>query len=45
MWFVLAAETLQEPAAALRKVERETGCPAYDMPKIKEYFVGMQLKA
>lgn len=43
MWFVLATETPQEHAAALRKIERETGYPVYDMPKIKEYFVGLRL--
>ncbi len=45
MWFVLATETPQEHAAALGKIERETGYPVYDMPKIKEYFIGLQLKA
>jgi DNA-binding Lrp family transcriptional regulator len=45
MWFVLATETPQEHAAALGKIERETGYPVYDMPKIREYFVGLQLKA
>lgn len=42
MWFVLATETPQAHAAALRKIERETGYPVYDMPKIKEYFVGLK---
>ena len=45
MWFVLATETAQDHAAALRKIERETGYPVYDMPKIKEYFVGLRLAA
>lgn len=45
MWFVLATETPQAHAAALKKIERETGYPVYDMPKIKEYFVGLQLTA
>jgi DNA-binding Lrp family transcriptional regulator len=45
MWFVLATETPQAHAEALKKIERETGYPVYDMPKIKEYFVGLQLKA
>ncbi|OIP18939.1 MAG: AsnC family protein [Betaproteobacteria bacterium CG2_30_59_46] len=43
MWFVLATETPQEHAVALGKIERETGYPVYDMPKIKEYFVGLRL--
>lgn len=42
MWFVLATETPQEHAAALEKIERETGYPVFDMPKIKEYFVGLR---
>ncbi|MBU1689325.1 MAG: Lrp/AsnC family transcriptional regulator [Gammaproteobacteria bacterium] len=45
MWFVLATETSQAHAEALKKIERETGYAVYDMPKIKEYFVGLQLKA
>jgi len=42
MWFVLATETPQAHAAALEKIERETGYPVFDMPKIKEYFVGLR---
>jgi len=45
MWFVLATETPREHAAALEKIERETGYPVYDMPKIREYFVGLRLAA
>ena len=45
MWFVLATETPREHAAALEKIERETGYPVYDMPKIKEYFIGLRLTA
>jgi DNA-binding Lrp family transcriptional regulator len=45
MWFVLATETPQAHAEALKKIEGETGYPVYDMPKIKEYFVGLQLTA
>lgn len=45
MWFVLATETPQAHAEAVKKIERETGYPVYDMPKIKEYFVGLKLTA
>lgn len=45
MWFVLATETSQAHVEALKKIEKETGYPVYDMPKIKEYFVGLQLTA
>lgn len=41
MWFVLATETPQEHIEALQKIEQETGYPVYDMPKIREYFVGL----
>lgn len=44
MWFVLATETPQAHAEAVKKIEQATGHPVYDMPKIKEYFVGLQLK-
>jgi len=45
MWFVLATETPQEHAAALEKIEQQTGYPVYDMPKIKEYFIGLRFAA
>lgn len=45
MWFVLATETPRQHAAALEKIERETGYPVYDMPKIKEYFIGLRFAA
>lgn len=45
MWFVLATETPRDHAAALERIERETGYPVYDMPKIKEYFIGLRLAA
>ena len=45
MWFVLATETPRQHAAALERIERETGYPVYDMPKIKEYFIGLRLAA
>ena len=45
MWFVLATETPGQHAAALARIERETGYPVYDMPKIKEYFIGLRLAA
>lgn len=44
MWFVLATETPQAHAEALKKIEQATGYLVYDMPKIKEYFVGLLLK-
>ncbi|TXT25624.1 MAG: AsnC family transcriptional regulator [Gallionellaceae bacterium] len=45
MWFVLATETPLEHAAALERIERATGYPVYDMPKIREYFIGLRFAA
>lgn len=45
IWFVLATETPAEHAAALERIERETGYRVYDMPKIREYFIGLRLAA
>lgn len=45
MWFVLATETHREHTAALEKIEQQTGYPVYDMPKIREYFIGLRLCA
>jgi DNA-binding Lrp family transcriptional regulator len=43
MWFVLATETLQEKQQTLEEIEQKTGFQVYDMPKEKEYFVGLFL--
>ncbi len=43
MWFVLATETLQEKDQTLKQIEDQTGFQVYDMPKEKEYFVGLFL--
>lgn len=43
MWFVLATETPGEIPAVLAEIERRTGLPVYDMPKIEEFYVGLQL--
>lgn len=45
MWFVLATETPEGQREALDRIERETGFPAYAMPKIREYFVELKLHA
>jgi DNA-binding Lrp family transcriptional regulator len=45
MWFVLATETPQGLDAALRRIERETGYSTYAMPKIREFFVELKLRA
>lgn len=44
MWFVLATETSQGQQETIDAIERETGYPVFDMPKIKEYFVGLRFQ-
>jgi DNA-binding Lrp family transcriptional regulator len=43
MWFVLAAERPEGIARALARMERETGLPVLNLPKLREYFVGLEL--
>lgn len=45
MWFVVATETPSQHLELVRKIESETGFAVYDMPKIREYFVGLNLQA
>jgi DNA-binding Lrp family transcriptional regulator len=45
MWFVLATETPEGIAAAIRKIEAATGLPVFAFPKEREYFVEMKLHA
>ena len=43
MWFVLATQTPEEKRETIEKIEQQTGYRVYDMPKEKEYFVGLYL--
>ncbi len=45
MWFVLATESPEQIAKVIAEIERQTGLTVYNMPKISEYFVGLQLEA
>lgn len=45
MWFVLATETQQELDNTLEAIESTTGIHVYNMPKQKEFFVGLYFKA
>ena len=45
MWFVLATETQQELEDTVTDIESTTGIDVYNMPKQKEYFVGLHFKA
>ena len=43
MWFVLATETPAAQQDTIARIERESGYPVYNMPKIREYFVELKL--
>ena len=45
MWFVLATETPQGIAAAIKKIEGATGHAVINMPKQREYFIGARFAA
>ena len=45
MWFVVATETPEQIEQTLATIEQQTGLTVYNMPKIKEYFVGLKLEA
>ena len=44
MWFVLATEKPERKDVILGEIERQTGYPVRDMPKLAEYFVGLRLE-
>lgn len=43
MWFVLATEKEEDIKRTLNDIEKATGYPVYNMPKEKEFFVGLRL--
>lgn len=43
MWFVVAADAPEGIAAAIRRIEEDTGYPVLDFPKQTEYFVELKL--
>lgn len=45
MWFVLATESEQDLQNTLDAIEDITGIHVYNMPKEKEFFVGLHFKA
>lgn len=45
MWFVLATETPEGIAEAVRRIEELTGLSVFPFPKEREYFVEMKLRA
>lgn len=45
MWFVIATEQAEQVASVIAAIERKSGLKVYNMPKIREYYVGLQLEA
>jgi len=45
MWFVLASAQPGEIAEVRRCIEAQTGYPVVDLPKLDEYFIGLELAA
>ncbi|MDD5267976.1 MAG: AsnC family transcriptional regulator [Methylococcales bacterium] len=45
MWFVIATETPGQIRQTITAIEKQTGLPVINMPKINEYFVGLKLEA
>lgn len=45
MWFVVATERPEQVAEVLSAIEALTGLKVFNMPKIREYYVGLQLEA
>lgn len=43
LWFVLATETPEGIARAITRIERETGLPVLNLPKLREFFVELKL--
>jgi siroheme decarboxylase len=43
MWFVIATGLAGDIAVVIEDIERETGLPVVDLPKLDEYFVGLHL--
>ncbi|NOZ11849.1 MAG: Lrp/AsnC family transcriptional regulator [Gammaproteobacteria bacterium] len=44
IWFVIAAETLAAIDDVIAGIEQRTGFIVYNMPKEREYFVGLKFK-
>lgn len=45
MWFVVATETQAQLDETLAEIEKQTNLKVFNMPKINEYFVGLNLEA
>ena len=45
MWFVLATETEDGIADAVKAIEDATALPVLEFPKLEEYFIGFRVAA
>jgi DNA-binding Lrp family transcriptional regulator len=45
MWFVIATETPERIAGVIAEIETATGLTVHDMPKRREFFVGLRFEA
>lgn len=45
MWFVLATERPEQVRSVIEAIAERTGLQVFNMPKISEYYVGLQLEA
>lgn len=43
MWFVLATDSPEKIAAVNSQIEKKSGLKVYNMPKLDEYFIGLNL--
>lgn len=44
MWFVLATETPERIGEVLQEIEQRTGFRVYNMPKQREFFIGLKFE-
>ena len=45
VWFVLAAETKTQLEELLEDIEKKTGYPTFEMPKLEEFYIGLKFDA
>lgn len=44
MWFVVATEKAEDVEKVLARIEKRTGYPVYNMPKLQEFYIGLRLE-
>ncbi len=45
MWFVIATDKKERLQHVIAEIETQTGLKVYNLPKIKEFFIGLKLVA